>query len=172
MVPLVTTGLWEYKPYLDGFSNTTLQPTDISLKNSRTCYYHALYCVIPVFFLHLFCCVIMNITPLRPRPNGRYFADDILNEKVSLKISLKIVPMVRISNIPALVQIMAWCRPGDKPLSESMMISLPTHICVNRPQWVHHFILSLQTISMWELHNDYATGQTVGGHWAIGWRLL
>ena len=91
---------------------------------------------------------------------------------ISLKISLKIVPMVRISNIPALVRIMAWCRPGDKPLSESMMISLPTHICVTRPQWVHHFILSLQAISMWELHNDYATGQTVGGHRAIGWRLL
>ena len=26
-----------------------------------------------------------------------------------------------INNIPALVQIMAWCRPGDKPLSEPMM---------------------------------------------------
>ena len=31
---------------------------------------------------------------------------------------------------------MAWCRPGDKPLSESMMVSLLTHICVTRPQWV------------------------------------
>ena len=26
-----------------------------------------------------------------------------------------------INNIPSLVQIMAWCRPGDKPLSEPMM---------------------------------------------------
>ena len=31
---------------------------------------------------------------------------------------------------------MAWCRPGDKPLSESMMVRLLTHICVTRPQWV------------------------------------
>ena len=31
---------------------------------------------------------------------------------------------------------MAWRRPGDKSLSESMMVSLPTHICVTRPQWV------------------------------------
>ena len=34
---------------------------------------------------------------------------------------------------------MAWCRPGDKPLSEDsepMMISLPTHLCLTRPQWV------------------------------------
>ena len=31
---------------------------------------------------------------------------------------------------------MAWHRPGYKPLSETMMVSLPTHICVTRPQWV------------------------------------
>ena len=29
---------------------------------------------------------------------------------------------------------MAWRRPGDKPLSEPMLISLLTHICVTRPQ--------------------------------------
>ena len=31
---------------------------------------------------------------------------------------------------------MAWRRPGDKPLSEPMMVSLLTHLCVTRPQWV------------------------------------
>ena len=31
---------------------------------------------------------------------------------------------------------MAWRRPGDKPLSEPMVINLLTHICVTRPQWV------------------------------------
>ena len=41
-----------------------------------------------------------------------------------------------IDNIPALIQIMAWRLPGDKPLSESEMVSLLTHICVTRPQWV------------------------------------
>ena len=41
-------------------------------------------------------------------------------------------------NIPTLVQVMAWCRPGDKPLSEPMMVSLSTHICVTRPQWVKY----------------------------------
>ena len=76
--------------------------------------------------------------------NGRHFADDIfkfifLNENVwiPIKISLKFVPKGQINNIPALVQIMAWRRPGDKPLSEPMMVSLPTHICVTRPQWVN-----------------------------------
>ena len=31
---------------------------------------------------------------------------------------------------------MAWRRPGDKPLSEPMVIRLLTHLCVTRPQWV------------------------------------
>ena len=41
-----------------------------------------------------------------------------------------------INNIQALVQIMAWRRLGDKPLFEPMMLTLLTHICVTRPQWV------------------------------------
>ena len=81
---------------------------------------------------------------LRPGQNGRHFADDIfkcifLNKNVwiPIKISLKFVPKGPINNIPALVQIMAWHRSGDKPLSETMMVRLPTHICVTRPQWVN-----------------------------------
>ena len=84
-----------------------------------------------------------SINSLRPRLNRRPFADDIFkcifsneNEWFSPRISLKFVPKVRINNIPALVQIMAWRRPGDKPLSEPVMVSLLTHICVTRPQWV------------------------------------
>ena len=58
---------------------------------------------------------------------------------ISLKFSLKFVPAGPINNIPALVQIMAWYRPGNKPLSEPMMSRLPTHICVTWPQWVKYF---------------------------------
>ena len=82
-----------------------------------------------------------DFNTLRPRQNNRRFADDtfkciLLNEnvRISFKISLKFVPLGPINNIPALVQLMAWRRPGDKPLSEPMMVSLPTHICVTRPQ--------------------------------------
>ena len=32
---------------------------------------------------------------------------------------------------------MAWRRPGDKPLSEPVMVSLTTHICVTRPHGVN-----------------------------------
>ena len=86
----------------------------------------------------------MLFNTLRPRQNGCHFPDDIfkcifLNENVWIptKISMKFVPKGSINNIPALVQIMAWCRPGDKPLSEPMMVSLTTHICVTRSQWVN-----------------------------------
>ena len=62
----------------------------------------------------------------------------LLNETVliSIKISLKFIPKGPINNIPALVQIMAWRRPGAKPLSEPMLPTLLTHIYVTRPQWV------------------------------------
>ena len=89
-------------------------------------------------------CCALSFNTLRPRQSGRHFADDIfkcifLNENVwiPIKISLKFVPKAPINNIPALVKIMAWCRPGDKPLSEPMMVSLLTHICVTRPQRVN-----------------------------------
>ena len=86
----------------------------------------------------------LTINTLRLTQDVRHFPDDIfksifLNKNVwiSIKISLKFVPRCPINNIPALVQIMAWRRPGHKPLSEPMMVSLPTHICVTQPQWVN-----------------------------------
>ena len=92
-----------------------------------------------ITWLHL-----VPVYKLRQRQNGRHFADSIfkcifLNENVwiTIKFSMKFVPKGPINNIPALVQIMAWRRPGDKPLSEPMMVRLLTHICVTRPQWVN-----------------------------------
>ena len=84
------------------------------------------------------------IYKLRARRDGRHFADDIfkcifLNENmlISINNSLKFVPKGPIINITALVQIMAWRRSGDKPLSEPILVDLQTHICVTRPQWVN-----------------------------------
>ena len=86
-----------------------------------------------------------NLNTLRPTQNGRHIADDTFkrifvneNVRILIEISLKFVPKGPINNIPALVQIMVWCRPGDKPLSEPMMVSSLTHICVTRPQLVNH----------------------------------
>ena len=81
---------------------------------------------------------------LRPRQNGQHCADDIfkcilLNENVwiSIDVSLKFDGKGPMNNIPALAQIVTWCQPGDKPLSEPMMISLLTHIFVTQAQWVN-----------------------------------
>ena len=60
-----------------------------------------------------------------------FFNEDIL---ISIDISLKFVSKDQINNILALVQIMAWHRRGEKPLSGPMMIIFPTHVCVTRPQ--------------------------------------
>ena len=96
------------------------------------------YCVIHFY-------TSISINSLRLIRNRRHFADYIfkyifLNENVwiSIKVLLKFDPKGPINNIPALVQIMAWRRPGDKPLSEPMMIILLTHICVTRPQWFNY----------------------------------
>ena len=59
------------------------------------------------------------------------------NVWIVIKISLNFVCKGSINNIPELVQIMVWRRPGDKPLSEPIMVSLLMHICVTRPQWVN-----------------------------------
>ena len=93
--------------------------------------------------------------PGRPRQNGRHFPADVFkciflteNVWIPVKMSLNFVPKDPITYIAALVLIMAWRRPGDRLLSEQMMVSLPTHICVTRPQWVNH-IQALAQIVAW-----------------------
>ena len=82
----------------------------------------------------LFQCALLHwFNTLRPRQDGRHFPDNIfkcifLNENVSISImiSLKFVPKDLIHIIP-----------GDKPLSEPIMVSLLIHICITQPQWVN-----------------------------------
>ena len=66
-----------------------------------------------------------DFTP--PGRNGHHFPDDIFKSNfmhvkfcILIWISLKFVPKGPINNIQALVQIMAWRRSGDMPLSEPM----------------------------------------------------
>ena len=85
-------------------------------------------------WLLIFSCLMLYggvVNTLRPRENGRHFADDTFkrifmneNVRISINFSLKFVPKCLINNIPALVQIMAWLEP--------MMVNLLTHICVTR----------------------------------------
>ena len=90
------------------------------------------------------CTSCSDAITLRRRQNGHHFPDDIFkcifgkkNIWISIKISLKFVFKGLINNIPALAQIIAWRRPGDKPLSEPMMAQFTdVYICVTRPQWI------------------------------------
>ena len=73
-------------------------------------------------------CNLYFINTLRPIQNdghflGNNFTCNLLNENVwiTINISLKFVPKCQIQTIPALVQIMAWCRTGHKPLPEAVM---------------------------------------------------
>ena len=117
-----------------------------------------------------------DMNTLRPRQNGRHFTDDIfkcflLNENVwiMIKISLKFVPKGPINNIPVLVQIMAWRRPGDKPLSEPITVSLPTYICVARPQWVKPNQSINQLINQSTIFLPLSSRLKTKNLWTISW---
>ena len=120
------------------------------------------------------------LNTLRPRRNEQHFAEDIFkriffNENVwiLIQISLKFVPNGPINNIPALVKIMSWRRSGDKPLSEPMMVSLPTHICVTRPQWVKELWDKITPIpQVGHLHKiSQATSHYLNQWWLVYQRI-
>ena len=62
---------------------------------------------------------------------------DILS--ISSEIALRWLPQYCTHNKSTFLQLVAWChwrQPGGKPLSEPMMVSLLTHICITQPQWI------------------------------------
>ena len=99
----------------------------------------------------------ITFNTLRPRQNGRHFPDNIfkyifVNENVlnAIKISLKFVPKGPIDTIPALLQIMDWRCPGDKPLSKPTMVSFPAHIYASS-LCLSEYIFSESIVSCWDL---------------------
>ena len=82
-----------------------------------------------------------------------------------MKNSQKFVGNGPTNNIVALVQIIAWCRPGDKLLFEPVMVSLSTHICVIRPQWIYNAYL--QTVAYWNVCYVYVSNM-VFSKWRLG----
>ena len=75
------------------------------------------------------------ISTLRPRQNGCHIADNIF-KFIFCFISSKSVPKGPIDNIPEFIRIMAWSRPGEKPLFDPMIVRSPKHVCVTGPHWV------------------------------------
>ena len=119
------------------------------------------WCLPSIVYQHVmgYAYSIISLNILIPTQNGRYFPGDIfkcmsLNEYVwnSIEISLKFVSKGPTNNITTLIQIMAIRSPGGKPLSEPKTVRLPTHICVNQPQWVNsvQFIQNTWKISAWQ----------------------
>ena len=122
------------------------------------------------YYLTLADWCLIHFNTLRPRQDGRHFTDDIFtcnffNENccILIKFSQKYVRKGPIDNNAALVQIMTWRRSDDKPLSETMMISLPTHICVIRPQWVKKCNLPLNGVG-YSIHILFSIFQDTH-HW-------
>ena len=63
-----------------------------------------------------------------PGQNGCYFGTQQFqmhlfkkNDRIPIRISLNFVPRSPTDNKPALVQVMAWCQRGDKPLPEPIL---------------------------------------------------
>ena len=121
----------------------------------------------PPFQYHMLWLVHFNT--LRPRQNGRHFADDTFNRifvnenaRIAIEFSLKFVPKGPMNNILALVQTMAWRRPGDKSLSEPMVtqfndaiqtwiLLFKDHpwICLVSPPSVHIYTLIIFCLDTW-----------------------
>ena len=96
-------------------------------------------------------CMLCKDNSLRPRRNRHHVADDsficiFLNEtlSISIRISPKFIPKGPSNNIPALVQMMDWRRLGDQPLTEAIMVTLPTHICVTRFRYLKCLVNKLK----------------------------
>ena len=74
------------------------------------------------------------------RQSGWHLADNTF-KCIFLDENIWFVLKSPINNILALVSIMTWCWPGDQPLSEPVLVSLLTHICVTHQLW--------STLPMW-----------------------
>ena len=92
------------------------------------------------------------INTLRLGQNDHHFEDDIfkcifLNENawIFIQISLKFVPKSQIKNIPALVQIMAWHRPGQTSIHQYIHVLDPRQNLGPRPFWSHWVFYILGT---------------------------
>ena len=109
-------------------------------------------------------CSLKHTNSSPPEQNGRHFADEMFirifsNENVLIpnKISLKYITWGPIDNMSALVQITAWRRPGDKPLSEPLLTQFTdAYELAGRCGW--HVYDMHDIISSWQLLKGLATG--------------
>ena len=92
------------------------------LRRHELCSRQEWYGLIYWYWIYEFRKALVNT--LKPRQNGRHFADDIFKRiflKENVSISIKI-SKGSTNNILSLVHIMAWRQLGTKPLFEPMMV--------------------------------------------------
>ena len=112
------------------------------IKESRPCEYCLLGCTTQIYGvnLHLYQAMYPASTyqftepplahppPTPPPPFWQTtFSNCIFlneNDRIPIQISFNHAPRSPIDNKPALVQVMAWCPTGDKPLPEPMMTQI------------------------------------------------
>ena len=138
---------------------------DCHLEVCRTYCRSSISCIQPVLS-----CVLQwwHINSSSHGQNGSHvFKCIFLNENiwVSNKISLKYVPWGLIDNMSALVQIMAWRRPGDKPLSEPMLIG-------TRGRWVNLFDSYLSWLFYWYRGTFMLTPAPVRQNWRVWVKIM
>ena len=59
------------------------------------------------------------------------------NDRILIQISLKFVPRSPIYNKPVLIQAMAWCWTGNKPLHEPMLTQFTDTYMQHKGGWVN-----------------------------------
>ena len=118
-----------------------------------------------------------HINTLRPRRYGRHVTDAILqciilndNVWITIKISSNFVPWGPIDNNRTLDQIITWCRPDDKPLSEPIMITLLTHICAIR-RCKHGKLNVINVPAMTEVLKSTAAGKNFLTPHELQWNM-
>ena len=138
--------VWNYVPMLRFKLNHVSQRgpwsiiTNVHKTNTRSCECKEMITI--WFDMHTYAYFNNRINILRQRQNGHHFEDDVCKwiylwkfMNLIKKKSLKILPKSRINRILALVQIMVGAHEATLP--EPMMVRLPTHIFVIRPQWLN-----------------------------------
>ena len=117
------------------------------------------------------------IYTLRPRKNGRHFADDTFkhiflnkNVRISIKISLKLLHKGLLYNIPALVQIMAWPPPPPPPWLDYRRIyaSLGLNELISPFPGLLYHLNSMEHVSLVLTHWGRVTHICVGNLTIIG----
>ena len=88
---------------------------------------------------------------------------------IPIKISPQFVAKHLINNIPPLVKIMAWRRPGDNPLYEPTVVSSPAPIWVTLPQW---FKLGIQYTLYGDMPMDVCCSRYIIWWWVYPYHAV